>query len=117
MNTRKTTSTIALIAALAVSVFAQQYDPENDFEVKPEKNGITITKYIGEKRQARIPSVIQGLPVTRIGQQAFEDCASLISVSIPNSVTTARTGSSYVNSVVYLSCRVRYRWGEVHHKR
>ncbi len=35
-----------------------------------------------------IPNVYQGLPVTSIGFYAFEDCTSLTSITIPNSVTS-----------------------------
>jgi hypothetical protein len=35
-----------------------------------------------------IPEEIDGVPVTRIGEKAFEDCESLKSITIPNSVTS-----------------------------
>jgi len=63
-----------------------QYDSESDFEVEREKNGITIVKYTGSKTEVHIPPVIQNLPVTRIGPEAFRDCINLISVIIPESV-------------------------------
>jgi hypothetical protein len=48
---------------------------------------ITITKYTGSGGAVVIPSTINGLPVTIIGDWAFNDCTSLTSVTIPNSVT------------------------------
>lgn len=47
---------------------------------------ITITKYRGTDRELIIPSMIAGLPVTRIGDFAFEGTL-LESVSIPSSIT------------------------------
>ena len=58
-------------------------------------NTITITKYTGSGGAVTIPSVINGLPVTSIGESAFFDCASLASVTIPNSVTNIGDGASY----------------------
>ena len=48
---------------------------------------ITITGYIGSGGAVTIPSIINGLPVTSIGDEAFLNCTSLTSVTIPNSVT------------------------------
>jgi hypothetical protein len=48
---------------------------------------ITITKYTGPGCAVVLPGTINGLPVTSIGSQAFYDCTSLTSVTIPNSVT------------------------------
>jgi len=63
-----------------------QHDSENDFEVQLDKNGITITKYIGSKTKVHIPPVIQNLPVTGIGLTAFANYKNLTSVIIPDSV-------------------------------
>jgi len=49
---------------------------------------ITITKYKGVGGAVEIPSKINGLPVTSIGEAAFWNCISLTSVTIPNSVTS-----------------------------
>lgn len=42
-----------------------------------------------------IPGEIDGLPVTVIGESAFEDCHSITSVVIPDSVTTIRESAFY----------------------
>ena len=49
---------------------------------------ITITKYTGPGGAVIIPSTINGLPVTSIGDSAFNECTSLTSVTIPGSVTS-----------------------------
>ncbi len=53
-----------------------------------ENRYINITKYNGSKREVIIPDSIDGLNVTTIGENAFNDCTSLTSVTIPSSVTT-----------------------------
>ena len=56
-----------------------------------EKNntGITITGYEGDlPAQVEIPSEIDGLPVTGIGDRAFVQSGSLVSITIPDGVTS-----------------------------
>ena len=52
---------------------------------------VTITGYIGPGGAVAIPSTMNGLPVTSIGEYAFYECDSLTSLTIPDSVT--RIGS------------------------
>jgi uncharacterized repeat protein (TIGR03803 family) len=47
---------------------------------------ITITKYTGANTEVSIPSTINGLPVTSIGDAVFFYCTVLTSVAIPSSV-------------------------------
>jgi hypothetical protein len=47
---------------------------------------ITITGYTGPGGTVAIPDAINGWPVTSIGYAAFQNCASLTNVTIPDSV-------------------------------
>jgi len=47
---------------------------------------VTITGYTGNAGRLYIPCCIESLPVTRIGERAFEDCSSLSFIIIPGSV-------------------------------
>jgi len=58
------------------------------FEWMSDGSAVTITKYIGEDTEVVIPSTIDGLPVTKIGDFAFDGCNNLTSVIIPDSVTS-----------------------------
>ncbi len=49
---------------------------------------VTITRYTGPGGAETVPSKIGGLPVTRIGDDAFGSCGGLTRVTIPNSVTS-----------------------------
>jgi len=80
--------TVALIALVGFSAFAQ--DAESDFQVTKAADGksVSITKYVGKNTTVNIPSKIQNLPVTAIGIQAFRTQGRIISVIIPEGVTT-----------------------------
>ena len=56
------------------------------FNYTTNNGAITITGYTGPAGAVSIPSTINGLPVTSVGQQAFF-FAGVTSVSIPGSVT------------------------------
>jgi alpha-tubulin suppressor-like RCC1 family protein len=63
-------------------------------------NTITITGYTGPGGAVTIPSTINGLPVTSIGDQVFDEYPNLsgsplTSVTIPDSVTSLGTYSFY----------------------
>ncbi len=57
------------------------------FVFTPNNGAITITAYTGAGGVVNIPGSINGVPVTSIGTNAFSNCASLNSATIPGSVT------------------------------
>jgi hypothetical protein len=60
-----------------------------EIEIKDaEKSGasVKILRYFGEKKEVQIPPIIQELPVTEIGDNAFRD-NQLVRVYIPDSIT------------------------------
>ena len=62
-----------------------------DFEYSISDGKVTITKYTGNDTEVTIPSEIEGLPVTGIGERSFAEYSSLMSVEIPDSVTDIGT--------------------------
>lgn len=93
----------AVLTLSATYVHAQQLDSETDFlwEISSDNNSVTITKYVGEHTELRIPHRIHGLPVTVIGDWAFFD-KQLTSVVIPDSVTRIGEDAFSVNQLTEL---------------
>lgn len=75
-----------LLTLLPAAAFAAPA-PESDFEYGVNKGTATITKYKGAGGTVEIPATLGGSPVTGIQMQAFIECASLKSVSMPESMT------------------------------
>ena len=66
-------------------------DPETDytqFKYSISNGKVKITGYKGEDTVIKIPSKIEGNPVTYIGDYAFSGCTGLTSITIPDSVTS-----------------------------
>ena len=60
----------------------------SSFEYSVSNSEVTITKFVGDETTVVIPSSINGMTVTKIGDRAFSNCTSLTSVSIPETVKT-----------------------------
>lgn len=71
---------LLLLLALPAVVQAQ-------FAYELTNNTLTITGYTGPGGAVVIQSEVNGVPVTRIGDEAFFGCTSLTEITIPNSVT------------------------------
>ena len=79
MKTRFKVVPFLLLFALPAAVEAQ-------FQFVTNNGAITITAYAGPGGAVTIPGTINGWPVTNIGDEAFWNCRSLSSVTIPGSV-------------------------------
>lgn len=66
---------------------------------------VTITKYTGTESTVILPSTISNWPVTKIGEDAFQDNTTITSVTIPANVTeigsNAFAGCTNLTSVNY----------------
>ena len=82
-RTTHATRLIPLLLLLALPGLAQA-----QFDYTVESGTVTITKYNGQESNVVIPDMINGQPVTRIGDGAFSSCESLAHIVIPNSVTS-----------------------------
>lgn len=73
-------------AFLATPAQSAESIPEG-LEYTVSNGEVTITDYTGTATELEIPSEIVGCPVTVIGDTAFQNCESLISILIPDGVT------------------------------
>lgn len=75
-----------LLTLLPAAAFAASA-PESDFEYGASNGRAIIRKYKGAGGTGEIPATLGGYPVTGIKMQAFIECTSLKSVSMPESMT------------------------------
>lgn len=84
---------------------AQFISVKDDPFAYPPPKTVTITKYTGKESTVILPSTISSWPVTKIGEDAFQDNTTITSVTIPDSVTeigsNAFAGCTNLTSVHY----------------
>lgn len=81
---------------------------KSEFEFIKENNGITITKYIGNKTTVIIPNTMDKLPVLKIAENAFSD-TKVKSVTLPSGCTEIDWFAfygCYALNTVYISTNV-----------
>lgn len=92
--------------SLVMGDYTAQFIPveDNPYDYPPPKT-VTITKYTGTESTVILPSTINSWPVTKIGEDAFQDNTTITSVTIPDSVTeigaNAFAGCTNLTSVTY----------------
>ncbi|MDR0883024.1 MAG: InlB B-repeat-containing protein [Oscillospiraceae bacterium] len=104
---KKITSTllalVMVVGILCALPFAGFSATSGDYEYSISAGKATITRYNGSAENLVIPATLGGAPVTELNN-AFYDCDSLVSVTIPGSVTTigfyAFWGCNNLTSVV-----------------
>lgn len=92
--------------SLVTGDYTAQFIPvKDDPTAYPPPKTVTITKYTGTESTVILPSKISSWPVTKIGEDAFQDNTTITSVTIPASVTeigsNAFAGCTNLTSVNY----------------
>lgn len=65
------------------------------FTYESKGDHTVITRYIGQATHVVVPAMLGGHPVREIGESAFADRAALLSVDIPDTVTTIAPRAFY----------------------
>lgn len=73
--------------SLVMSDYTAQFILVKNAFLDPPPKTVTITKYTGTESTVILPSTINSWPVTKIGEDAFQDNTTITSVTIPASVT------------------------------
>ncbi|GHU83245.1 hypothetical protein FACS1894196_2800 [Clostridia bacterium] len=79
-----------VVMALCIVPWATGYAATSgDYAYSTNSDGtVTITAYKGKSAKPKIPNKLNGKRVTAIGDEAFYDCATLTSITLPDSVST-----------------------------
>ncbi|MGP8199388.1 MAG: leucine-rich repeat domain-containing protein [Limisphaerales bacterium] len=79
----------------ATANYTAQEQQSGPFVYLANAGAVTIISYSGPGGAVTIPSTINGLSVTSIGQNAFQNCSNLTSVTLPAGVTNIGTQAFY----------------------
>lgn len=84
------TSLVMVISMVSVlPIFTATAETYGDYEYTVLDDGtVEITKYNGTATELVIPSEIDSMSVTSIGDSAFEENGTITNITIPDSVTT-----------------------------
>lgn len=84
--------TLSILAFGIMSASASTYGNLTYVVVNGEVSIISCDRTVTE---ANIPSIIEGYPVTSVGDIAFYNCTSLESITIPGSITSIGESAFY----------------------
>lgn len=84
---------ICTLVVLGVSYkFVNNASDSLDFSIEPYQNGIMINNYIGNSKDIKVPSTIDGQDVVAIANSTFEN-SDIKSIIIPNTVKEIHNGA------------------------
>lgn len=60
---------------------------KNGFTFDVQENGVTVVSYTGKAKKVTVPKKVEGIPVTKIGNECFWQIRTMKTLSLPSSVT------------------------------
>ena len=95
VSTEETTQ--ASEEATTEPLFDENATPPESFVYEIKDGYAVITDFKGKETEVIVPSRLEGVPVTQIGQYAFEACWNVVSVEIPETV-------DFIGEQAFLDC-------------
>lgn len=97
---------VAILLMPMTASLVSHADTKNEymgFVYECKDSSVAIVDYQGNNKHIQIPSHIQGMPVVEIGENAFERCVELVSVTIPKTVSIIQKRAfSFCENLEYL---------------
>lgn len=90
-------TTEAQTQATTEPLFDENATPPESFAYEIRDGYAVITDFKGKETEVIIPGILEGAPVTQIGQYAFEACWNVVSVEIPETV-------DFIGEQAFLDC-------------
>lgn len=91
-------------SADAKPVDSKEHECDDFLYVIYDDGTVEITKYTGEDTDVTIPSVLDGYPVGRIGNAAFENCTTIVNITMwPNPISIGKAAFKGCSSLVDFS--------------
>ena len=81
-----------LLSSLACAASLEKLT-EGDYKYTVANGKVTITEYIGEGGNVIVPSSLGGYPVIAIEKFAFDSCADLVHLTVPDNVERLGEGA------------------------
>ncbi len=70
------------------TVLSADIQTEGDYEYTITDGEATVANYLGNDEHVTVPSTLGGYPVTAVGEDAFANNSTIISVSLPSGITS-----------------------------
>ena len=81
-----------------VRVFGEELYGHRYFEYRINDGGVEIVNYLGSEEEVYVPNMIANFPVYKICSGAFTNCKSVITIHLPDTVTSIEE-NAFSNSI------------------
>ena len=86
---------LCFLLLFVLTGFAAAESDDFQYTVNEDNSSITIDAYTGSAKKVVVPSEISGIPVTVIGEGAFQDQSQISKVTLPKSITRIESNAFF----------------------
>lgn len=85
-----------MISTLGIqSIYAEEKNTYGDWEYTAMEDSVTITKYLGDDIEVKVPDIIEGKKVVEIGDEAFMFNDKMETITIPEGIESIGVDAFY----------------------